>query len=1089
MVEGELEELSSAKCLIGYRANRRLGLEMGKPFSIRSTRNTVLYELNPVAVFRTDTPLDDEILVDLDTARLIQGLSINQVTLIRAKIREEIINKDRLLSVLSNPFELEIITESNNDSSWESNLMITTQKGIKIWEGKITIPGEKHLSLSLGDYHLKLEDQQRLVTLDSDQTHTFTFEREEHRVILSIKDQSDRPNPGAQVNIEQMNGTYSQSVTTDNNGESIINLASGTYQFEATSENFTKTTIIEITKDKYIMIKLGPVPLHVLVFDEENKPVTGASVKVFNGSTIEQFTDIVGETSFTLKEGIYNIVVTASEKTRQKDIHLNSQFSIFFNLGENPIHDLILATFWSNGTIAPHSKLKVSNEAFTWKGVTNSQGITSILGLPDNTYTFETKKAGYSNIQNITTGTQNTITLIIPSPVEFNEQEVTPELLQYLPQSVTVNLQDKVFTDSMRMLVNLVTSSIIILAILFTASTTLNSVDIIRNAVKETSHTVGVFRSLGVSKNNLTLTFSTGIVLLSIVIGRIGYIIGLNIVSYVSEKGLIILAGYTLYPVDNTVLMLASSLICPIVASVALFQSLNGLLDQSTLDLLKGLRKQDILFLPTETRYLIAAFLVPFLFRSIPEIIVWSLPTGYDTISSYIPTLVAMRTGFEAQVFDIVKQRPVFWIFASLTYPFEGITPFKFYPVLLHGLLGAAVYLYTHQITREQTKSLAISILTTLYFVSLRVSWDLYALEMGLVLVFLTLTLLSKGINNLTETILGFTLILGSVLTHEVASLFLFAASAPIGYKTYKERGLKAFTIWLFVVALPLIFFIYRIIVLDLPLTTASLNSPSYPSSTYWRLVRSILTLYGYVVLPLLPLSLLGLKKKPRPASLLVMYLGVSLAALSPIFSPNKSISLWDRWTYLTVYPLAFFAVQGINSLSIRTINLRKPHRFDLKKIGIVYLALVIMSSLSFIATESVFQPYQWIYGPEANWVVRFIPSTMLSSTIQPSTAREVIDAINWLNTNLTKTAVLLVDEEFRGYAAFYCNREKILVQDLGLPSNSQTNYVKRVDSQAEEYALKGFDVYLLARHFEFSKLHTIKTGIWINLFKFSLSI
>jgi hypothetical protein len=362
-------------------------------------------------------------------------------------------------------------------------------------------------------------------------------------------------------------------------------------------------------------------------------------------------------------------------------------------------------------------------------------------------------------------------------------------------------------------------------------------------------------------------------------------------------------------------------------------------------------------------------------------------------------------------------------------------------------------------------------------------------MEMGLIFVFLALTMLSKGIDNIIETLLCFSLILGSVLTHELTSILLFTASVPIGYNTYKERGFKAFTIWLFIVALPFIFFIYRLIELDLPFTTAPLYSPSYPSSTYGELVRSILTLYGYVVLPLLPLSLLGFKKKPRPVSLFVMYLSVSLAAISPIFSPNKSISLWDRWIYLTVYPLAFFAVQGIYSLPKRTINIGKPYRIDVKNIGIIYLVLVIMSSLCLITPEPVFQPYKWINRPETDWVTRFIPSTMLSSTIPPSTAWEVIDTINWLNINVKDKAVLLIDEEFRGYAAFYCDREKILVQDLELSSNSQINYVKRVDTQAEIYALKGFEVYVLARHFEFSKLSTIKHGNWVNLFKFSPSM
>ena len=137
------------------------------------------------------------------------------------------------------------------------------------------------------------------------------------------------------------------------------------------------------------------------------------------------------------------------------------------------------------------------------------------------------------------------------------------------------------------------------------------------------------------------------------------------------------------------------------------------------------------------------AFVIPFVARAVPEVLMGSYPTGFDTVAYYIPNVYNwMQYGVDPLQF--VAGAPLFYCILMLT-GFLGlpIVPvLKVVSPLLHGLLGFVIYVYARRgLGWSGWKSLSVCLLGTLYFVALRVSWDMLRLQLGLIFLFVSLTL------------------------------------------------------------------------------------------------------------------------------------------------------------------------------------------------------------------------------------------------------------------------------------------------------------------------------------------------------------
>ena len=1085
-IEGETKP-GFKECIIGVRVYQRISKEIGEYITLRSTQSQTLHSLRIVGVYKTNSPLDNEIIAPIEYVRSINGFPAESSTLIRVRVGEGI-NEDSIRKIVTKNHTL--LVKLTSEFSFQGRLYVKTQSGRVIETHQFNAPEMLNLSLPFGKYLLQVEDIVEVVSLDEDENVEFHLYNKENRLKLRVLNGTSGVIIPANVTIKNVSTGYVEFNQLNDSDFLEILLPDGEYIITASVDDHLVYRTIHVFDDLDLDVLIGEIPLKVDVYDTSYHPVCNSSINVVgDGFNMTAFSDDLGSAKMYLKEGEYIITVSKGEFSESLQIYHNKMNAIIFTLGDKePRHNLAVRVSWSNGTLVNGSLISIKSEDFFWSGYTDYAGKATIHNVPKGRFEVNTEKNGKRTLVSYDLIKDGELDLILPVSISFDETKLSPEWVRYLPQSVKITMSDSVFKNSMRVLVSLMTSTLFILAFIFTLTTMTNSLDIIQNSLNESSQSLGVLRAIGATKMKAAQVIGGRLFITSIFVGIIGYIIGYSLVALAARFGLVSLAGYVLEPEISSTLLVTSMILCPLTTLGAMYFRLGSLLREPPMMLLRGLRRSDILYFPKRIVYPFLAFVVPFVVRSVPEILVYPYSIGYDTISSYIPALVAIQTGFENQVFDFLYQRPFFWVIASLPYPFDGLTPFKFLPVLLHGLLGVSIYIYAEKATRDKIKAIAISMLSTLYFIPLRVSWDLYGNEMGLILVFLSLTILNQGVDSWGRRVLAFMFVTATVLTHEAASMILFFCSLPSVIKVVKEGKIRNVLGILLVLVPPLLFFLYRLSILNFPL----LGSPvsfRYPSQTYESLFRSVSTLYLYAVLPLLPLAFFGFRSMKRSMAMMYWFLGASFAALSPVFSPDKAIAFWDRWVYMTTYPLCFYAIEGINALNDVKImyNIDRVRITHLGKVvGVIMAILVLFISSSFIAsTPGKYQPYQILYGKESAWIVRFVPSSMLLSTVPPAWAEESIRNIEWLNSNVSEVSVLFVDEEIRGYAAFYINREMLLLRDLGDPWYSNPNYRDDAYGAAKSMANYGYDVYVIARNLNLSNMEVIKRGSYLSVYRF----
>ena len=176
--------------------------------------------------------------------------------------------------------------------------------------------------------------------------------------------------------------------------------------------------------------------------------------------------------------------------------------------------------------------------------------------------------------------------------------------------------------------------------------------------------------------------------------------------------------------------------------------------------------------------YVLAAFFIPLIIRSIPEFLSWPYPLGLDTLS-FMP-LIQHGYVFSLGPVGFLQYTNLFFLVSTLLYGLihNVIIVLKILGPLLLAVLSFTMYLYARKgLCWNSRKALLVSILVATYFVSLRDSWDLYRQMLGLV--FLMAVLISlKSINTPHKYYAASFFMVLTVFSHEFASVILFVIVA-----------------------------------------------------------------------------------------------------------------------------------------------------------------------------------------------------------------------------------------------------------------------------------------------------------------------
>jgi hypothetical protein len=425
------------------------------------------------------------------------------------------------------------------------------------------------------------------------------------------------------------------------------------------------------------------------------------------------------------------------------------------------------------------------------------------------------------------------------------------------------------------------------------------------------------------------------------------------------------------------------------------------------------------------------AFLVPLAVRAVPEVLMGSSVVGFDTLAYYVPnTLVWLRSGVGFLSFLAVAPFIYALLMGLTASGVPVVLSLKVMSPLLLGFLGLAVYFYAGKtLSWSPKKSLLVVAFSTLYFVALRVSWDMLRSELALIFLFVALILLAREGSPLKNAVLLSLAMLSVVFAEQLVAVIMFAiVSVTVTHLWLGKNRRAAATIVASAVPAALLF---SAIVYAGYATSSSFSLfagfPAQSSggslallgfASYSGLVVGTLGFLVFCFLPLIPLLLLSAKRFGRNLQLSAWVSWVLVAVVLVLVSPGASFSVLPyRWILLLTYPLAFFAADAFAGLKVKWYKVG---------MGLVLAAL----SLGFIfLPNSLPFPYFTLFP-------YYVPTSMLQNTVSLSDCQATVNALNWAKSNMNNDSRLLVHDVFYGWASLTLSRDQLLPYGYANPAS-----------------------------------------------------
>jgi hypothetical protein len=412
-------------------------------------------------------------------------------------------------------------------------------------------------------------------------------------------------------------------------------------------------------------------------------------------------------------------------------------------------------------------------------------------------------------------------------------------------------------------------------------------------------------------------------------------------------------------------------------------------------------------------RFALAAFLIPVFIRSIPEILVGPYPIGWDTIAFYVPNTLDWAAG-KAGFTEILGTAPLMYMISVPVYWVSRVNPvwiFKIMGPILYGCMIWALFRFLKiGLKWPDKQALGGALLTSLYFVTLRISWDLYRNMLGLTFILLSLPLLEDMKGPRKQALLSALIVLAVAADQltGVIALVLVGARALMGLtrNQWKEfAGIVKVT-----VPGTVLFFATAYAGLIVP--GIGLVSQQTPVPTLTSASLSIGFL-GYAYLALLPLILIGLRKVPNIElrTWSVFCIATVATAILPFFGP---IVQSYRWSLLLDIPLCIFASAGlyriVESVRPRIGWVSNFHRLILP----TFSTVLMVSAMLYIALPAEQAMVYYTAYPE------LLPTSMVQDTIPLSDLGNLRSLLDSAAARINSGTVLITHQAIYGWARAY---------------------------------------------------------------------
>jgi hypothetical protein len=416
------------------------------------------------------------------------------------------------------------------------------------------------------------------------------------------------------------------------------------------------------------------------------------------------------------------------------------------------------------------------------------------------------------------------------------------------------------------------------------------------------------------------------------------------------------------------------------------------------------------------------AFLVPLTVRVIPEILTGPYIVGFDTLGYYVPNVLTwLREG--VSFWNFIAVAPLFYIILmGATYlGIPIVVSLKFIPPLLLGFLALAVYFYAKKaLSWSPKKSLLVALFATLYFVALRVSWDMLRSEFSLIFLFVALTFLHESRNRWKYSLFLSLAMISVVLAHPLVSVIMFAIIVATIVRLHfdsKSSEVQRLVMNSVPAALLFLVIIYANYIVSPSFSVVSGFLGREPEgwsalfgfTSYSDMVANSLGFLVFCYLPLLPLVLLGVKHFGGNLQMKAWVFWILIALSSSLISPNAFIAgLPYRWTLILTYPLTFYAAEAVTHF-----------RLNVHRIAAGLMLTTLTLGFIVLPNKTPF-PYYSLYP-------YYVPTSMLQNTVPSNDFQDTVNAEQWLRSNMHDGERLLAHDVFYGWSLLTLDRSQVI--------------------------------------------------------------
>ncbi len=443
-------------------------------------------------------------------------------------------------------------------------------------------------------------------------------------------------------------------------------------------------------------------------------------------------------------------------------------------------------------------------------------------------------------------------------------------------------------------------------------------------------------------------------------------------------------------------------------------------LDIRVLEIVSAVRKH---------KFALAAFLLPFTVRAIPEVIAGPYPIGWDIIAFYVPNTLDMAAG-RMSIWGILGSGPLMYSFIVPIYVLSRINPILLFKVtgpVLFGVMCWSVFRLCEKKLGLSVKSAFLSVLfLALYFVSLRVAWDAYQAELGLTFFVLGLTLARESGSGARSTIARSAFFVLAILANQLVAVLVVGT---VIVEMLQAKGRGGFGLTLSRLAPVALFGLVGYATLQ-PSTGPGISVLGGSFAPVNIAYNTVFLVYAFG--PLLPLAAVGLSLVTR--SLFSSWIAVSGIGIVISTLPGQVFQdIGYRWVLLLSVPVLIAAAQGYQKLSARAGGLNGRQWLKAVRLAVPLVLVLTAGMYSTVQTASV---------PYFTWFVSYLPTSLLQSSVPLSDSADVVQAMHWLEASMPSNSAVITHEAFYGWARAYLSPDKTIINSLLNSPSSELSLV-----------------------------------------------